>query len=86
MFTFGSQVNPSLLRQDFSPILQAAQAQAQATQQAAAIRAQSLSQFGSTVAKGIETYVQKQEQKKQELQILHMWLEESHIRLHITVP
>ena len=66
MFTFGSQVNPSLLRQDFSPILQAAQAQAQATQQAASIRAQSLAQLGSTVAKGIETYTQKQEQKKQE--------------------
>jgi hypothetical protein len=66
MFTFGSQVNPSLLRQDFSPILQAAQAQAQATQQAAAIRAQSLAQLGSTVAKGIETYTQNQEKKKQE--------------------
>jgi len=64
MFTFGSQVNPSLLRQDFSPILQAAQAQAQATQQAAAIRAQSLAQFGSTVAKGIETYAKKEEEKK----------------------
>lgn len=66
MFTYGSQVNPSLLRQDFSPILQAAQAQAQATQQAAAIRAQSLAQLGSIAAKGIETYVQKQEQKKQQ--------------------
>jgi hypothetical protein len=66
MLTFGSQVNPSLLRQDFSPILQAAQAQAQATQQAAAIRAQSLAQLGAVAAKGIETYVQKQEQKKQQ--------------------
>jgi len=66
MFAYGSQVNPSLLRQDFSPILQAAQAQAQATQQAAAIRAQSLAQLGSTVAKGIETYTQNQEKKKQE--------------------
>ena len=66
MFTYGSQVNPSLLRQDFSPILQAAQAQAQATQQAAAIKAQSLAQLGSIAAKGIETYVQKQEQKKQQ--------------------
>jgi hypothetical protein len=54
------------LRQDFSPILQAAQAQAQATQQAAAIRAQSLAQLGAVAAKGIETYVQKQEQKKQQ--------------------
>jgi hypothetical protein len=66
MFTFGSQVNPSLLRQDFSPILQAAQAQAQATQQAAAIRAQSLSQLGQTVAQGFQTYAQNQEKKKQE--------------------
>jgi hypothetical protein len=66
MFAYGSQVNPSLLRQDFSPILQAAQAQAQGIQQAAAIKAQSLAQFGSIAAKGIETYVQKQEQKKQE--------------------
>jgi hypothetical protein len=64
MFTFGSQVNPSLLRQDFSPILQAAQAQAQGIQQAAAIKAQSLAQFGSTVAKGIETYAKKEEEKK----------------------
>jgi hypothetical protein len=66
MFTFGSQVNPSLLRQDFSPILQAAQAQAQATQQAAAIRAQSLAQLGQTVAQGFQTYAQNQEKKKQE--------------------
>lgn len=58
MFTFGSQVNPSLLRQDFSPILQAAQSQAQATQQAAAIRAQSLAQLGSTIGKGIENYAE----------------------------
>jgi len=58
MFTFGSQVNPSLLRQDFSPILQAAQAQARATQQAAAIRAQSLSQLGATASKAIESYAE----------------------------
>lgn len=64
MFTFGSQVNPSLLRQDFSPILQAAQAQAQATQQAAAIKAQSLAQFGSIAAKGIEAYAKKEQEKK----------------------
>jgi hypothetical protein len=72
MFTFGSQVNPSLLRQDFSPILQAAQAQAQATQQAAAIRAQSLSQLGQTVAQGIQTYAQNQEKKKQEAAATNM--------------
>jgi len=65
MFTYGSQVNPSLLRQDFSPILQAAQAQAQATQQAAAIRAQSMANIGSTIGGAIQTYVQKQEEKKQ---------------------
>jgi hypothetical protein len=65
MFTFGSQVNPSLLRQDFSPILQAAQAQAQATQQAAAIKAQSLAQFGSIAAKGIENYQKNKEEEKQ---------------------
>lgn len=61
MFTFGSQVNPSLLRQDFSPILQAAQAQAQATQQAAAIRAQSMAQLGSTIGKSIESYAATKE-------------------------
>ena len=65
MFTYGTQVNPSLLRQDFSPILQAAQAQAQATQQAAAIRAQSMANIGSTIGNAIQTYTQKQEQKKQ---------------------
>ena len=64
MFTYGSQVNPSLLRQDFSPILQAAQAQAQATQQAAAIRAQSMANIGSTIGGAIQTYVQKKEEKE----------------------
>jgi hypothetical protein len=65
MFTYGTQVNPSLLRQDFSPLLQAAQAQAQATQQAAAIRAQTMANIGSTIGNAIQTYTQKQEQKKQ---------------------
>lgn len=65
MFTYGTQVNPSLLRQDFSPILQAAQAQAQATQQAAAIRAQSMANIGSTIGGLIQTYTQKQEEKRQ---------------------
>ena len=64
MFTYGSQVNPSLLRQDFSPILQAAQAQAQSTQQAAAIRAQSMANIGSTIGGAIQTYVQKKEEKE----------------------
>lgn len=65
MLTYGTQVNPSLLRQDFSPLLQAAQAQAQATQQAAAIRAQTMANIGSTIGNAIQTYTQKQEQKKQ---------------------
>jgi hypothetical protein len=64
MFTYGSQVNPALLRQDFSPILQAAQAQAQATQQAAAIRAQSMANIGSTIGNAIQTYVQKKEERE----------------------
>ena len=63
MFTYGTQVNPSLLRQDFSPILQAAQAQAQATQQAAAIRAQSMANFGQVVSKGIQDFIKKKEEK-----------------------
>jgi hypothetical protein len=66
MFTFGSTINPSLGRQDFSAILQGGQAQAQAAQQAASIRAQSLAQLGQTVAQGIQTYAQNQEKKKQE--------------------
>lgn len=65
MLTYGTQVNPSLLRQDFSPILQAAQAQAQATQQAAAIRAQTMANIGSTIGNVIQTYTQKQEEKRQ---------------------
>lgn len=63
MFTYGSQVNPSLLRQDFSPILQAAQAQAQATQQAAQMRAQSMANFGQVVSKGIQDFIKKKEEK-----------------------
>lgn len=66
MFLFGSQINPSLGRQDFSAILQGAQGAARGMEQAAAIRAQSLAQLGAVAAKGIETYVQKQEQKKQQ--------------------
>ena len=63
MFTYGTQVNPSLLRQDFSPILQAAQAQAQATQQAAQMRAQSMANFGQVVSKGIQDFLKKKEEK-----------------------
>jgi len=66
MFTFGSQINPALGRQDFSAILQGGQARAQGIARAGEIQGQALAQLGSTVAKGIETYTQKQEQKKQE--------------------
>jgi len=65
MFTFGSQINPALGRQDFSAILQGGQARAQGIARAGEIQGQALAQLGSTVAKGIETYTQKQEQKKQ---------------------
>jgi len=58
MFTFGSQINPALGRQDFSAILQGGQARAQGMAQAANIRAQSLAQLGSTIGKGIESYVE----------------------------
>jgi len=66
MFTYGSQINPSLGRQDFSAILQGAQGAARGVEQAAAIRAQSLAQLGQTVAQGFQTYAQNQEKKKQE--------------------
>lgn len=66
MFTFGSQINPALGRSDFSAILQGGQARAQGIAQAGAAQGQMFAQLGATVAKGIETYVQKQEQKKQE--------------------
>ena len=61
MFSYGSQVNPALLRQDFSSILQGAQAQAQGTQQAAAIRAQAMAGIGSQISEGFKTYVQNRE-------------------------
>ena len=61
MFSYGSQVNPALLRQDFSSILQGAQAQAQGTQQAAAIRAQAMAGIGSQINEGFKTYVQNRE-------------------------
>jgi hypothetical protein len=64
MFTFGSQINPSLGRSDFSAILQGGQARAQGIARAGEIQGQALAQFGSTVAKGIETYAKKEEEKK----------------------
>lgn len=61
MLTYGTQVNPALLRQDFSSILQGAQAQAQATQQAAQMRAQAMASAASTISEGFKTYVQNRE-------------------------
>lgn len=61
MFTFGSQINPALGRQDFSAILQGGQARAQGMAQAANIQAQSLAQLGSTIGKGIETYAENKQ-------------------------
>ena len=66
MFTFGSQINPSLGRSDFSAILQGGQARAQGIARAGEIQGQSLAQLGQTVAQGIQTYAQNQEKKKQE--------------------
>jgi len=66
MFTFGSQINPALGRQDFSAILQGGQARAQGIAQAGAIQGQMLAQIGQTVAQGIQAYAQRQEAKKQE--------------------
>lgn len=62
MLTYGSQVNPSLGRQDFSSILQGAQARAQGTVQAAQTRAQSMANIGSQISEGFKTYVKNREQ------------------------
>ena len=62
MFSYGSQVNPALLRQDFSSILQGAQAQAQGITQAAQTRAQSMANIGSQISEGFKTYVKNREQ------------------------
>lgn len=61
MLTYGSQVNPALLRQDFSPILQGAQAQAQGITQAAQARAQMMANIGSQISEGFKTYLQNRE-------------------------
>jgi len=65
MFTYGSQVNPALLRQDFSPIAQGAQALAQGTAQAAQIRAQGMANMGARIGEGIsegfKSYIQNRE-------------------------
>lgn len=66
MFTYGSQVNPSLGRQDFSSILQGAQARAQGQIQAAQAQAQMYANIGSTIGNAIQTYAQKQEEKRQQ--------------------
>lgn len=65
MFTYGSQVNPSLGRQDFSSILQGAQARAQGQIQAAQAQAQMYANIGSTIGNAIQTFAQKQEEKRQ---------------------
>lgn len=62
MLTYGSQVNPALLRQDFSSILQGAQAQAQGITQAAQTRAQMMANIGSQISEGFKTYVKNREQ------------------------
>lgn len=65
MFTYGSQVNPALLRQDFSPIAQGAQALAQGTANAAQIRAQGMANMGARIGEGIsegfKSYIQNRE-------------------------
>lgn len=66
MFTYGSQVNPSLGRQDFSSILQGAQARAQGQIQAAQAQAQMYANIGSTIGNAIQTFAQKQAEKQQQ--------------------
>jgi predicted RNA-binding protein YlxR (DUF448 family) len=70
MFTFGSQINPALGRQDFSAILQGGQARAQGIAQAGVIRGQAMAQMADTLSKAgvqaIGAYVQNKEKKEQE--------------------
>lgn len=65
MFTYGSQVNPALLRQDFSAIMQGAQARAQGIAQGAQIRGQAManlgSQIGSTMSELGKAYIKSRE-------------------------
>ena len=70
MFTFGSQINPALGRQDFSAILQGGQARAQGIARAGEIKGQAMSQLAETLGKAgvqaIGAYVQNKEKKEQE--------------------
>jgi hypothetical protein len=65
MFTFGSQINPALGRQDFSAILQGGQARAQGIARAGEIQGQAIAQVAETLGKaGIQaagTYFQNKE-------------------------
>jgi len=56
MLTYGSQVNPSLGRVDYSPILQGAMARAQGTQQAGQAYGQAFANLGKGIASGIDEY------------------------------
>jgi hypothetical protein len=56
MLTYGSQVNPSLGRVDYSPLLQGAMARAQGTQQAGQAYGQAFASLGKGIASGIDEY------------------------------
>lgn len=56
MLTYGSQVNPSLGRVDYSPLLQGAMARAQGTQQAGQAYGQAFANIGKGIASGFELY------------------------------
>jgi hypothetical protein len=56
MLTYGSQVNPSLGRVDYSPLLQGAMARAQGTQQAGQAYGQAFANIGKGIASGIDEY------------------------------
>ena len=59
MAIFGSTINPALGRVDYSPL-------AQGLAQGGQLAAQGLSNFGTSVAEGIQTFLKKQEEKKKE--------------------
>jgi len=61
MAVFGSTINPALGRVDYSPL-------AQGIAQSGMLSAQGIVNLGQGLAQGIQTYVQKQEQKKEEEQ------------------
>jgi len=65
MAIFGSNINPALGRVDYSPI-------AQGMAMGGQLSAQGLTNMAQGIAKGIEVYAQKQEQKKQEVAATEM--------------